>query len=114
MADLEFSREEIENLAQRLSNDVNPRLDERETTLLKAIFAAAADHATPVGLGGGAVLPGFEIRNQAREAALADLQQELLNAYIPGNEEGGMNTFKVIGIPIGNPPPPPPLPGNGG
>ncbi len=63
MADLEFSLgKKIVNLTRRVSN-VDPPLSERETTLLLAIFAAAADRATPVGLGGGATLPGFEIRN---------------------------------------------------
>ncbi len=119
MANLEFSRQEIVNLTRRVSN-VDPPLSERETTLLLAIFAAAADRATPVGLGGGATLPGFEIRNPPaaarteREMTLSDLQQQLLNAYIPGSNPDPVIPYKVVGVPVGWPPPPPPPPPENG
>ncbi|MBV9203983.1 MAG: hypothetical protein JO037_00965 [Actinobacteria bacterium] len=112
MANLEFSRQEIESLARKLS-EVMRDLSERETELLLAIFAAAAERATPVGLGGGAALPAFEIRippGEGRDEALTDLRAQLLNAYVPGNEPSTISTFKVVGTPIGWPPPPPPPP----
>ncbi len=104
MVDLQFSQKEIEDLAQKLSN-VKPPLTERESTLLLAIFAAAADRAKPSGPDGGATLPRFEIRNQPPEAetedqvSLTDLKQQLLNAYIPGNDFSGIVTAKIVGEP---------------
>ena len=116
MADLEFSRQEFEALAEKLT-ELGPHLSERETTLLTAIFAAAADRVTTVGLGGGTTLPGFEIRNpqdeagREREAAFPELQRRLLNAYIPGNISGSTIVCKVFGSPpIG---PSPHQPGGG-
>ena len=104
MADLQFSQKDIEDLAQKLSN-VQPPLTEQESTLLLAIFAAAAYRAKPSGPGGGATLPGFEIRNQPPEAkpeeqvSLTDLKQQLLNAYIPGNDFSFVVAGKIVGDP---------------
>src|SRR5713101_6448818 len=105
MAELQFSQQEIENLAQKLSR-IQPSLSERESTLLLAIFAAAADRAKRSGPD-GATLPGFEIRNPppaagtGQQVTLTGLQQQLLNAYIPGNDFNFASEPKVVG-----PPPP--------
>lgn len=116
MADLQFSRQDIEDLAQKLSM-VKPPLSEQESKLLLAIFAAAADRAKPSGPDGGATLPEFEIRNQPPEAGadvpvtLTGLQEQLLNAYIPGNDFNFIVTGKIVGEPepkiVGEPPPAP-------
>jgi hypothetical protein len=113
MADLQFSRQEIADLAQKLTT-IASDLSERETSLLVAIFAAAADRATPAGPGGGATLPRYEIRIWPGEAGyeegvnLLDLKQELLNAFIPGNDFNFFVTGKVVGPPppkvVGPPP----------
>jgi hypothetical protein len=112
MADLEFSQKDIEDLAQKLST-IQPPLSEQESWLLLAIFAAAAARAKPSGPDGGATLPRFEIRTQPpgagagadEQVTLTDLQQHLLNAYIPGNDFNFVATGeiapepKIVGIP---------------
>lgn len=113
MADLQFSQQEIADLAQKLTT-IASDLSERETSLLVAIFAAAADRATPAGPDGGATLPRYEIRIWPGEAGyeegvnLLDLKQELLNAFIPGNDFNFFVTGKVVGPPppkvVGPPP----------
>jgi hypothetical protein len=111
MADLQFSQQEIEDLAQKLSR-IQPSLSERESTLLLAIFAAAADRAKRSDSGGGATLPGFEIRNPppaagtGQQVTLTGLQQQLLNAYIPGNDFNFASEPKVVGPPPPSPSPP--------
>lgn len=104
MADLEFNRQDIENLAQKLATlwDV---FSPQERALLLAIFASAADNANPPGQDQPATLPAAS--NSApplppgagAEATLANYQQQLLTAYTPGNSfdsitEGG-STGKV-------------------
>jgi hypothetical protein len=113
MADLQFSQQEIEDLAQKLSR-IQPSLSERESTLLLAIFAAAADRAKRSDSGGGATLPWFEIRNPpppppgaGEQVTLTDLQQQLLNAYIPGNDFNFASAPKVVAPPPPSPSPPP-------
>lgn len=88
MANLEFNRQEIEDLTRKLST---LEFSEQERALLLAIFAAAADRATQTDLG-VATLPEAS-PDQApgagagtdEQATLADFQQQLLNAYTPGN-----------------------------
>jgi hypothetical protein len=88
MDDLEFSRQDIENLTQKLST---LELTEQERELLLAIFAAAADRARPSGPGEATLPPASSARAGEAEAAtdeqetLADLQQQLLDAYTPTN-----------------------------
>lgn len=104
MADLEFNRQDIENLAQKLATlwDV---FSPQERALLLAIFASAADNANPPGQDQPATLPAAS--NSApplppgadAQATLANYQQQLLTAYTPGNSfdsitEGG-STGKV-------------------
>jgi len=45
---------------------------------------------------------------------LSDLQQQLLNAYIPGSNPDPVIPYKVVGVPVGWPPPPPPPPPENG
>jgi hypothetical protein len=96
VADLQFGPDDITGLAQKLSQVQG--LTETEYGLLLAIFAAAAarvevtDPAT-----GASTLPKPEIVGLAPGPTLpdvtqvtpADLQQQLLTAYIPGNYFGG-------------------------
>lgn len=81
MADLEFNRREIEDLARKLST-LESSLTVQERALLLAIFAAAADRANQTGPG-VAALP--QASGTDEEATLADLQQQLLSAHTPGN-----------------------------
>lgn len=99
MADLEFSRQDIENLTQKVAS-LWPTLSDTERDLLQAIFASAADNANPPGLNQPSTLPAASDSAQplpagaGYEAVLASYQQQLLTAYIPGNSfdsitEGG-------------------------
>jgi hypothetical protein len=92
MSDLQFSRAEIESLAQKLDS-MQEQLSEREKQLLLAIFAAAGNHvrsSKPKDSGGA-------------DITLADLLGQLLIAFSP--DDGG--EFFIISI---NEPPPPPPP----
>ena len=93
MTQLEFHRSEIESLAEKLSQD-NPQLDDRDRGLLLAIFSAASANVTP--------------RSQARipaaaELTLAELKDQLIDAFIPGEDD----EFIIV-CRIGVPPWPPP------
>lgn len=96
MANLEFSQQDIEDLARKLST-LQPFLSDQERALLLAIFAAAAGSAKPSGLS-GATLPKAGIVGQAAEAGTAapvtaaDLQRQLLGAYVPGNDFGSVTS----------------------
>lgn len=109
MDELEFSNEDIRKLADTLNRI---ELSGPERKLLVAIFAAAANRATPVGPGGKAKLPGFEFRDAPRQAepseevTFGDLKEQLLNAFIPGQDFTFVVRGKIVGEPkiIGPPP----------
>jgi hypothetical protein len=117
MTGVQFTLQDIEDLDQKLST-LQPFLSDKERNLLVAIFAAAVDRievsTTDQGtLQGELPTPSLAQTLYARtdwQQTLADLQQQLLNAYIPEGDaspvdEGGMKA--KITTP---PPPPPPLP----
>ena len=85
-----FSQADINGLAEQLSTLTS--LTDPQRKLLLAIFAAAADRATPTTTPGEATLPAAEIKPQTSGPGAgtpvdpADLKQQLLNAYIPGND----------------------------
>jgi hypothetical protein len=94
MADISFSLADITSLTGKLKN-VEPslKLTPHEYKLLLAIFAAAAartDLYNPAA-NNSSTLPLPEIFGAAPDAVgasdvtLGDLQNQLLNAYIPGN-----------------------------
>lgn len=102
MANLEFTSQAITDLAQKLST-VAPSLNDQELALLLAIFAAAAERAesfNPPDL--GASLPEAAIRGPAAGAAIAapvtaeTLQQQLIGAYIPGNDFDSLTSGMAI------------------
>lgn len=74
MAALEFSREEVENLARKLDS-VQAQLSEGERTLLVAIFAAAGEHVDVV------------VRSADTELRTADLVDQIVKAFIPGHDQ---------------------------
>lgn len=90
MADLEFSKQDIVNLTQKLANHWGD-FSAQERALLLAIFANAAGKVKPPGPGQPATLPTATDSAQALaaganyEATLANYQQQLLTAYIAGN-----------------------------
>ena len=106
MTYLEFDRKEIENLIQKLST---LNLNEQERALLLAIFAAAADRAQQTGPT-VATLPEASVG----EETLADLQQQLLTAYTPGNSFDSVTQPPIPFSIHHTPPPPPPPPENYG
>ena len=89
MADLEFDKQDIEDLAQKLST-LGPVFNNEERQLLLAIFAAAADAANAATPDSPATLPMAESPVPAPatgdyNATLENLKQQLLRAYSPGN-----------------------------
>ena len=105
MADLEFQLKDISNLAQKLRT-IQQSLSQQEHMLLLAIFAAAAARVTVSDpLAGTITLPVPEIRGETPgagglQATLGDLQQQLLNAYIPGNyfDSVAGGNDKIVGM----------------
>jgi hypothetical protein len=100
MADLEFNRQEIEDLAQKLST-LESIFSEQERALLLAIFAAAADRAKQTGPS-VATLPEASVGQTPGAGAgtdeqptPADLQQQLLSAYTPGNSFDSVTQAQV-------------------
>jgi hypothetical protein len=119
MANIEFDRQDIEGLAQKLST-LWPVFSDVERALLLAIFAVAADRAKPATPDRPATLPRAATPASAPapadyEATLAYLQQQLLRAYIPGNSFNSVvpEFNRRIGGTPPPPPPPPPPPGPG-
>jgi hypothetical protein len=106
MADLEFSRQDIEGLTQKLAT-LSPTFSPQERALLLAIFASAADNANPPGQGQPATLSAASNSAQPLadgadyNATLKNFQQQLLTAYTPGNSfdsvTAGGNVGKVLG-----------------
>jgi hypothetical protein len=90
MADLEFNRQDIQNLAQKLAT-LWDQFSPQERDLLRAIFANAAGKVQPPGAQQPATLPAASDSAQALapgadyQATLAHYQQQLLTAYIAGN-----------------------------
>jgi hypothetical protein len=87
--DLEFSREQVEGLAARLAS---VKLSEHERALLLAIFHAARDHVS---------LPKGEGREP--EPTLVNLQEQLVNAFVPETERARMIMYRIGSSPIGPP-----------
>lgn len=104
VADLEFNLTDVTNLAQKLSG-LQQDLTQQEHQLLLAIFAAAAARATVTNaVTSTSTLPQPQVHGPASGAgpgyaSAADLQEQLLNAYIPGNYFDGVNsiTEKTVG-----------------
>lgn len=90
MADLEFNRQDIESLAQKVAS-LLPQLSGKESDLLRAIFANAASNASPPGSNQPATLPAAESSTPQLPAGagddetLANYRDQLLTAYTPGN-----------------------------
>ncbi len=80
MDEVYFTREEIAGLAEQLSGLQSLTPGQRK--LLLAIFAAAADRTMPTAKPDLVMLPAPQLKNPK----LQDLQQQLLNAYLPGND----------------------------
>lgn len=104
MADLEFSREVIEGLTQKLAS-LWPEFSPTERALLLAIFGVAARSAKPPDQNQPVTLPAASDSAQplpdgaGYEETLAHYQQQLLTAYTPGNSFGsiteGVHTPRV-------------------
>lgn len=103
MADLEFNLQDITDLAGKMSA---LELTEQERMLLLAIFAVAAEHAEVSGGGGTATLPMPELWGKVAGSGVGDetnlggLQQQLLNAYVPGNYFDSATALneKIVGM----------------
>jgi hypothetical protein len=87
MADMEFSRDDIDSLIEKIST-LQPDFNDQERSLLMSIFALAAEHALPTAVG-TAMLPEAVAPGQATSgsgpATADELKQQLLRAYIPGS-----------------------------
>jgi hypothetical protein len=104
MANLEFNKQDIQNLAQKLAT-LWDKFSPQERALLLAIFANAAGKVNPPGPQQPATLPAASDSAQALvagagyEATLANYQQQLLTAYVAGNSfdsvTAGGNTGRI-------------------
>jgi hypothetical protein len=72
MAELEFTRGEIDDLVRKLTSP-QLQLSERERALLLAIFSAACRQ----------VRPGYPEGSAAADPTLANLREDLVKAFIP-------------------------------
>ncbi len=117
VADLKFNIDDITNLARKLST-LQPYLTQQEYKLLLAIFAAAAARAEVVDVPtSSSTLPEAEVVGQKREALVGGvtaeaLQNQLLNAYIPGSYFNEVTVLRskvtggeIPGAQAGNPAP---------
>jgi hypothetical protein len=106
VADFEFNLNDVKSLAGKLSA-AKLNLSEQERQLLLAIFAAAAARAVVTDLKATtSTLPQAAIMVQAAGAGgpnvnLEELQNQLLNAYIPGNyfQAVGDALSRTVGLP---------------
>jgi hypothetical protein len=87
IAELEFSRSDVESLAQKLDT-LKPQLSGQQQALLVAIFAAAADQVRPAGSSGSADIT---------ELNLADLRDQLLNSFAPSEGSEFVMSLPRIG-----------------
>lgn len=88
MEDLVFRRDDIKNLAKKLSK---VKLDADEQKLLLAIFAAAAERVRPARKDGKARIRAAQISeppqaSTRKQTAPKDLCDQLLYAYAPGKD----------------------------
>jgi hypothetical protein len=88
MADLEFKRDDIVSLIEKVSS-LQPHFSTQELQLLMSIFALAAEHTVPTDTPQVAMLPEATAPGQqaggTEPATVDELQQQLLQAYIPGS-----------------------------
>jgi len=97
VADLHFRRHDVDELARKLGQ---ADLTAGERELLLAIFSAAALRTEAAEPGSEQTLAEAELRRQRgeREPTLADLREELIDAFIPdvpGDIE--IHIFKIHG-----------------
>jgi hypothetical protein len=78
MAELSFSRRDIEGLVDKLSA-LSSQLSDQEQRLLLAIFSVAADHARRPASAGSADVPA--------DATLAGLREQIVRSFVPGSDE---------------------------
>jgi hypothetical protein len=87
MADVEFSHDDIVSLIAKIST-LQPDLSDQERQLLMSIFALAAEHSMPADGPRQVTLPEPAEPDEPSpvvdgSATVAELQQQLLDAYTP-------------------------------
>ena len=105
MADVKFTHKELLDLARKVGA-LHPFLSDKETEMLMAIFASAVEHVDVAKAGRGTLPSTTATLDAALDAALAgkepglaELQRQLLHAYVPGGKEGpGGLSAKIAGI----------------
>ena len=105
MADVKFTHKELLDLARKVGA-LHPFLSDKETEMLMAIFASAVEHVDVAKPGRGTLPSTTATLDAALDAALvgkepglAELQRQLLHAYVPGGKEGpGGLSAKIAGI----------------
>ena len=90
MTEIRYSREEIDNLTQKLGEFAKAKLEDPEWALLLAIFAAAADGLkvspdTKTGTFAGVEISDtVEVVESPGESDAETLRDQLLRAHTPG------------------------------
>jgi len=102
-----FDKDAIDRLADQLGRCAKDHFSESEWKLLLAIFAAAADRVEIWGR-----LPGAQVDDSQgkienpRDATVAELREQLLGAYVPGNPPAPLRRRVTPQKPGGGSPPP--------
>ncbi len=107
MAELQFSRKELEDLARKVGT-LQPFLSDKERALLLAIFASAEHHVRVTEPGHGAFAEVNVLGQELEEGypTLGDLMRQLLNSYIPGNQQPESGTSQGLNGKVTGMPPP--------
>lgn len=78
MAELRFSRSDIESLVAKLTI-LTPQFSDQEHRLLLAIFSLAAEHARQPAPPGGTGTPA--------DVTLAELHDQIVRSFVPGSRD---------------------------
>ena len=78
MAELRFSRSDIEGLVGKLTT-LSSQLSDQEHRLLLVIFSVAADHARQPAPTGSPDVPA--------DATLAGMREQIVRSFVPGSGE---------------------------
>jgi hypothetical protein len=90
MADLEFSRDDIVSLIEKVST-LQPSFSTQELQLLMAVFELAGEHTAPVD-------GPRETPERPDPATVDELKEQLLQAYTPTPDSGSFHSAAGSGI----------------
>ena len=93
MSNLSFTRQDIDDLARKLTKN-QQLLTKPEQQLLLAIFAAAGQNVQRAAAG---VTPAAQAPDSGQVTA-QELQQQLLRSFTPGTQSAEAQPLKIVGV----------------